>query len=121
MQIADGCVASFHYTLTNDSGETLDSSSGHDPLSYLQGSGNIVRGLEKAMAGKQVGDKFTVDVIPSEGYGEHNPALIQEVPAQLVWRGQADPAWHAVPRGRRQWSDGRDGHQGHQQERHGRR
>jgi FKBP-type peptidyl-prolyl cis-trans isomerase SlyD len=80
MQIADGCVVSFHYTLTNDAGETLDSSAGHDPLSYLQGSGNIVPGLEKAMLGKGVGDKFDVDVTAAEGYGEHNPSLIQEVP-----------------------------------------
>ena len=80
MEIADRRVASFNYTLTNDAGEVLDSSEGREPLSYLHGKGNIVPGLENAMVGKKVGDKFKVDVKPEEGYGVHNPALVQVVP-----------------------------------------
>jgi FKBP-type peptidyl-prolyl cis-trans isomerase SlyD len=80
MEIAERRVARFNYTLTNDAGEVLDSSQGREPLTYLHGTGNIVSGLEKAMAGKKVGDKFNVDVTPEEGYGVHNPGLVQEVP-----------------------------------------
>jgi FKBP-type peptidyl-prolyl cis-trans isomerase SlyD len=80
MEIADRRVASFNYTLTNDAGEVLDSSEGREPLAYLHGKGNIVPGLEKVMAGKKAGDKFKVDVAPEEGYGVHNPALVQVVP-----------------------------------------
>jgi len=80
MQIAEHCVASFHYTLTNDAGEVLDSSREREPLAYLHGSGNIVPGLEKALTGKAVGDKLKVDVTPEEGYGARVPALVQQVP-----------------------------------------
>lgn len=80
MQIADNTVASFHYTLTNDAGEVLDSSSERGPLSYLHGVGNIVPGLESAMAGRRAGDKFNVDVAAAEGYGERHEGLVQEVP-----------------------------------------
>ena len=80
MQIEDRRVAQFHYTLTNDQGEVLDSSSGHEPLTYLHGKGNIVPGLEKEMAGRLAGDKFKVSVPPSEGYGLQLPELIQTVP-----------------------------------------
>lgn len=80
MQIAENSVASFHYTLTNDAGEVLDSSRGHAPLSYLQGAGNIVPGLEQAMQGKRVGDRFKVDVAPEDGYGLHHEGLVQAVP-----------------------------------------
>jgi len=89
MQIADRTVASFNYTLTNDAGEVLDSSSGREPLTYLHGGGNIVAGLEKAMTGKKVGDKFDVKVSPEEGYGVHNPALVQVVPRD-AFRGVND-------------------------------
>jgi FKBP-type peptidyl-prolyl cis-trans isomerase SlyD len=82
MQIAERTVASFHYTLTDDAGQVIDSSAGREPLAYLHGNGQIVPGLEKAMAGRQVGDKFDVDVAPAEGYGEHQPELIQEVPRE---------------------------------------
>jgi len=80
MQIAERCVAYFHYTLTNDAGEVLDSSSGREPLPYLHGKGNIVPGLEKALAGKKAGDKLDVVVAPEEGYGPHIESLVQVVP-----------------------------------------
>lgn len=80
MQIADNTVAAFHYTLTNDAGEVLDSSRGRDPLVYLHGAGNIVPGLEKAMAGHGAGDCFEVEVAPEEGYGVRHDALMQVVP-----------------------------------------
>ena len=82
MQIAERTVASFHYTLTNDAGQVLDSSNGRDPLTYLHGAGNIVPGLEKEMAGRSAGDSFSVVVMPEEGYGQPNPMLIQVVPRE---------------------------------------
>jgi FKBP-type peptidyl-prolyl cis-trans isomerase SlyD len=80
MQVANDKVVLIHYTLTNDAGEVLDSSSGREPLAYLQGHGNIIPGLENALAGKQAGDKLDVHVAPADGYGVHDPSLIQQVP-----------------------------------------
>jgi len=80
MQVAEDSVVLIHYTLTNDKGEVLDSSSGGEPLAYLQGAGNIIPGLEKALVGKQAGDKLVVKVLPAEGYGERDDSLIQQVP-----------------------------------------
>ncbi|MBB1088163.1 peptidylprolyl isomerase [Lysobacter sp. SG-8] len=82
MEIADRRVASFHYTLTNDDGEVIDSSSGKAPLSYLHGAGNIVAGLEKALLGKKSGDTLKVDVAPEEGYGIRHDGLVQQVPLE---------------------------------------
>ncbi|QIO05493.1 peptidylprolyl isomerase [Acinetobacter shaoyimingii] len=80
--IANNLVVSFNYKLTNAEGETLDQSQG-EPLAYLHGAGNIIPGLEKALEGKAVGDKFTVNVPAAEGYGEYNADLVQEVPKQM--------------------------------------
>ncbi len=80
MQIEDRRVASFHYTLTNDGGDVIDSSREREPLAYLHGAGNIVPGLEKAMAGRQAGDTFKVEVKPQEGYGPRHDELVQTVP-----------------------------------------
>ncbi|EIL92784.1 FKBP-type peptidyl-prolyl cis-trans isomerase [Rhodanobacter fulvus Jip2] len=82
MQIAENAVAAFHYTLTDDEGQVIDSSKGREPLTYLHGGGQIVPGLEKQMAGRGVGDKFTADVAPEEGYGVHHAELLQEVPRE---------------------------------------
>ncbi len=83
MKINANSVASFHYTLKNDAGETLDSSEGQDPLSYLHGAQNIVPGLEKEMEGKSIGDSFSVVVQAAEGYGEIDENLLQELPKSM--------------------------------------
>ena len=81
MQIAENTVVAFHYTLTNEAGQTIDSSrQREEPLNYLHGHGNIIPGLEKALVGKQAGDKLEVTVTPEEGYGERHEGLIQQVP-----------------------------------------
>jgi len=82
MQIAERRVAAFHYPLTNDKGEVIDSSEGREPLVYLHGVGNIVPGLEREMSGKKAGDSFNVVVAPEEGYGVHHAQLIQQVPRE---------------------------------------
>jgi FKBP-type peptidyl-prolyl cis-trans isomerase SlyD len=89
MQITDNAVVSIHYTLTNDAGETLDSSAGGEALTYLHGQGNIIPGLEAALLGKQVGDKLKVRIEPERGYGVRDPALTQEVP-RSAFRGVDD-------------------------------
>ncbi|MCE9577400.1 MAG: peptidylprolyl isomerase [Deltaproteobacteria bacterium] len=68
--VANDHVVEIHYTLKDDDGDVVDSSVGGDPLDYLHGHGGIVPGLEAAMAGKKVGDKFAISVPPAEGYGE---------------------------------------------------
>ena len=80
MEIADARIASIHYTLTDDAGTVIDKSPEQQPLSYFHGAGNIVPGLEKALAGRKPGDALTVDVKPEEGYGPRNESLVQLVP-----------------------------------------
>jgi FKBP-type peptidyl-prolyl cis-trans isomerase SlyD len=84
MKIAESCVVSIHYTLTNSEGETLDSSAGGEPLAYLHGAGGLISGLEKELTGKETGDQFQATIQPEEAYGEVNPELIQEVPLDVL-------------------------------------
>ena len=80
MTIKENSAVSFHYTLTDDDGQQLDSSAGKEPLAYLHGAGNIIPGLENALTGKAVGDSMTVAISATEGYGEVQNELIQDVP-----------------------------------------
>jgi FKBP-type peptidyl-prolyl cis-trans isomerase SlyD len=80
MQVADSRVVMIHYTLTNEQGEVLDSSRDAEPMAYLHGSGNIIKGLEKALEGKAAGDKLQVKVAPEDGYGVRDERLVQKVP-----------------------------------------
>ncbi|MEC3914748.1 FKBP-type peptidyl-prolyl cis-trans isomerase [Nocardia sp. CDC160] len=79
MSIAADKVVSIEYTLTDDDGEVLDTSVGDEPLVYLHGAENIVEGLEKALDGKNVGDRIEVVVEPEEGYGDYLTELVSTV------------------------------------------
>lgn len=84
MQITQDTVVSIHYTLTDDTGKTIDSSAGGEPLAYLHGNGNLIPGLERALEGKQAGDSLNVKISPAEGYGEHDKSLIQQIPRRVL-------------------------------------
>ncbi|MGZ4959877.1 MAG: FKBP-type peptidyl-prolyl cis-trans isomerase [Methylomonas sp.] len=83
MQITDNTAVSIHYTLTNNDGEQLDTSIGDEPLVYLQGAGNIIPGLEAALAGKNVGDRLNVTISPEQAYGAIDENMVQVVSRKM--------------------------------------
>lgn len=84
MQIMQNAVVLIHYTLTDDTGKTIDSSAGAEPLAYLHGKGNLIPGLERALEGKKAGDAVSVKVTPAEGYGEYDKNLVQSLPRDVL-------------------------------------
>lgn len=84
MTIADGTTVSMEYTLTLDNKEVLDTNVGGDPLTFRQGSHQIIPGLETALVGMKKGDSKQVTVKPSEGYGEVDERAFQEVPLDQI-------------------------------------
>ena len=72
-------VVSIDYTLKNDEGVVIDTSSGGSPLAYLHGSGALIPGMEKALEGKSEGDDFTISISPADGYGDRDDNLIHKV------------------------------------------
>ncbi|MEL0271223.1 MAG: peptidylprolyl isomerase [Gammaproteobacteria bacterium] len=84
MTVKKDKVVEMHYTLKNDAGEVLDTSDGKDPMPFLQGHGNIIPGLEKALEGLKVGDTCDVSVKPEDAYGKYHDEGIQEIPMDAV-------------------------------------
>ena len=77
--VQDGQVVSIEYTLRIDD-EVVDTSNEEGPLEFLQGSGNIVPGLEREMYGMQIGESKKVIVSPRDGYGEFDNGAFMDVP-----------------------------------------
>jgi FKBP-type peptidyl-prolyl cis-trans isomerase SlyD len=80
VKVANNCIVSFHYTLTDQAGEVLDSSDGRRPLSYLQGRGQIIPGLERQLEGLEQGAMVTLHVPAAEAYGLRDEGLVVTVP-----------------------------------------
>lgn len=79
IMIEDNLVVTMDYELRID-GEIVDTSEDGDPIIFLQGSGQIIPGLEKEIYGLKKGDQKTIRVEPKEGYGEIDPESVVEVP-----------------------------------------
>ncbi len=79
-----GDTVRIHYTGTLTDGSEFDSSAGRDPLEFTIGSGQIIPGLDREIAGMAVGDSKTVTVAADEAYGQRDPAAVQEVPRNAV-------------------------------------
>lgn len=90
MTVTQDSVVSIHYTLKDNDGNILDSSSGRDPLNYIHGKGNLIPGMEEGIEGKSKGDQFELKVAPDKGYGVKNDKLIQKVPLKAFGEQKVD-------------------------------
>ena len=81
--VAKDLVVSFSYVLRLDDGEEISRSEKNEPVIILQGNGDVVPGLEKALYGMAIGDEKTVTVTPTDGYGEHDPDHFEQMPRTL--------------------------------------
>ena len=80
MKIEEGCTVIIDYSMTLESGELVDTTKETTPLTYTQGKGEIIAGLEKKMLDMNKGETFEVAVPAAEGFGESDPDSLIEVP-----------------------------------------
>lgn len=81
MKVEANKVVSFHYSVTDGGDAPVDSSRERgEPLAVLIGAQNIIPGLESAMLGREVGERFQVEVAPADAYGERRADFVQRVP-----------------------------------------
>jgi FKBP-type peptidyl-prolyl cis-trans isomerase SlyD len=72
-------VVSFHYTLRDTSDRVLDTSAGGEPITYLEGAGQIIPGLDEELRDAQLGEKRRVQVPAAKAYGERDPDQVQRI------------------------------------------
>jgi FKBP-type peptidyl-prolyl cis-trans isomerase SlyD len=83
MKVSKDSVVSLEYRLHLGDGQVVDESEPGQPLAYMHGRGQIVPGLEGQLEGMSAGESKKVVVPPSQGYGEHDPRGLQEVPREM--------------------------------------
>ncbi|WP_148863879.1 FKBP-type peptidyl-prolyl cis-trans isomerase [Marinobacter fonticola] len=80
MPIEKNQVVLFHYSVSDEQGNAIESSRDGEPNAYLHGHGGIIQGLEEALEGRDAGDSFSATVTPDKAYGPRNPEAMQRVP-----------------------------------------
>lgn len=70
----------FHYTLRDAQGGLIDTSRGAEPMTCVEGTGQVIDGLEGVLQAMQPGETCKVVVPPERGYGLREADLVQKVP-----------------------------------------
>lgn len=84
MKIAKGCRVVLRYELFDREGELLESSEEGEPMEYVQGGEEVAPAIERALAGKQEGDRVRVTLPPEDAFGVVDPGLIVSVPRSEI-------------------------------------
>lgn len=82
MNVEPRLYVAIHYSLSLDNGEMLDSTEGQEPLGFIQGTGQIITGLDQAVLGRAQGEKFKISIPPEEAYGMPNEEMYREIPRE---------------------------------------
>ena len=77
MSLENPKVITFNFTLKDESGNVLDTTSNSQPLSFLKGSNQIIPKLEEALDEMIIGSKKNVKIPAKEAYGEYSDHAIQ--------------------------------------------
>jgi FKBP-type peptidyl-prolyl cis-trans isomerase SlyD len=77
-------VVTFHYILRDPEGRLLDTSSGADPITYLEGAGQIIEGLDEKLRGVASGTKTRIDVPAEKAYGLRDETQVQRVARAVI-------------------------------------
>ena len=73
---------SIEYTVKNSKGEVIDSNKGNDSLTFIEGKGEIIPGLEKEVVKMKEGEEKEIVVKANEAYGERNEEWIETLPRE---------------------------------------
>jgi FKBP-type peptidyl-prolyl cis-trans isomerase SlyD len=79
MKIERDRVVRFHYVIRDESGNELESTREDEPLAVLQGRGNVMRGIEDALAGRTTGERFSVTLAPEQAFGPRREDWTQRI------------------------------------------
>ncbi len=72
-------VVTIHYTLRDAADRVIDTSAGGEPITYLEGAGQVIEGLDEQLRAAAAGADLRVRVPADKAYGRRDPAQIQRV------------------------------------------
>ena len=83
-QAKAGDTATIHYEGKLSDGMVFDSSRERQPLSFKLGTKQVIPGFDIAVQGMEVGDRKTIEISPSQAYGDRRAELIFRVNRKQV-------------------------------------
>ena len=82
-RIENNKLVAFHFTLSDEQGNQLDTTHGMLPMLYIHGQNQIPPRIESALAGHTIGDTVNAVIEAEQGFGLRDESLLQTVPKSL--------------------------------------
>ncbi len=79
IRAANNNTVTVKYTGKLADGTIFDASPEDTPLIFIVGREEVIKGFDLAVVGMAAGETKTVVIAPEQAYGEHNPALTEEI------------------------------------------
>lgn len=85
-KITENSTVTVNYTGKLEDGTIFDTSlvEGREPLKATLGQGQLIPGFESGLIDMVIGESKTIEVDPTEAYGQYNETLVIEVPKDKV-------------------------------------
>lgn len=61
------------------------------PIPIVVGAGFVIKGIDNALLGMNVGEKKSFDITPEDGFGQRNPRLVRVVPKRVFKEHNIEP------------------------------
>ncbi|PSL06254.1 FKBP-type peptidyl-prolyl cis-trans isomerase [Cecembia rubra] len=79
-----GDAVKVHYTGRLEDGTVFDSSTNKEPLQFVLGDGNMIKGFDAAVHGMEIGEAKSVTIPCVEAYGEKREDMMLDIPMEQV-------------------------------------
>ncbi len=82
MKISKNAVVTIEYRMVDQRGELIDSSDGGESLSFIQGREEVLPAIEKAVEGRQAGERVTLTPNPEDCFGVRDESKLAIIPRE---------------------------------------
>jgi FKBP-type peptidyl-prolyl cis-trans isomerase SlyD len=83
MKIDENSMVSMEYKLFDKkNNDLLDSNIGREPLTFIVGQGQVIKGLEEALLNKEVGFEGDISISVEDAYGEYDENAVESLPKE---------------------------------------
>ncbi len=80
MAIEKNKVVTLEYTLTDNKGNTIDTTDGRDAFSYIHGTNTLFPAFEAQLEGRSSGEQLNFTLSPEQAYGVRDERLMKTLP-----------------------------------------
>ncbi len=80
MAVEKGDTVKVEYTGMLEDGKVFDSSEGKEPLEFIAGNGDVIKGFDEAVIGMNENEEKNIHIDVKDAYGPKNENLIQKIP-----------------------------------------